>query len=169
MAVLSPHADHLTLAAPFHPELSSLARRCQGRWRGKAVGWIFARDQEQALREGCLRLWGVDGRPETMQDHVTLRIEARDQVVEGASPWEAFNDDIWLCGRQIAVRPPRGRIARPGKGIKFLAGLPRLHIMTTHHVIHIERGTVFLMREVPRMTLPWLQAALERHGTMTHA
>lgn len=164
MAILSVEENGLLLNAPYHPDLSSLVRPLNGRFRGKGIGWAFAPEHEQALRTICFRLWGVDGRPETMADRVALRIEARDRYVCN-SPWKTFNADLWLCGRQIAARPPGTRCARPGKGVKFLRGRPHLTVDTLSHSIFLEPGTAFLLRDVPRSTLPRFEEALIDHGS----
>jgi hypothetical protein len=164
MAILSVRENGLLLDAPYHPDLSRLVRPLGGRFRGKSLGWAFAPEHEAALRDLCLRLWGVDGRPETMADRVTLRIEARDRYV-CTSPWTAFNADLWLCGRQIANRPPGTHVARAGKGVKFLIGTPRLALDTISHSIRLDPGTIFLLRDVPRAAQPRFEAALVDHGT----
>lgn len=165
MAIITVSSDRVALQARYHPQLSERARRLRGRFHGKQTGWVFGMEHEQAVRDLCHALYGVDGRPETLAESVTLRIEACDRYVCPSTPWHAFNDDIWLCDRQIAVRPPGARIARPGRGVKFLAGLPHLSCSTISHDIRIDAGTVFLLKDVPRMALPRFEAALTDHGS----
>jgi len=165
MIIVSPHGAGLALSAPFHPELSAEARRLRGRFLGKDVGWVFDAARESDLRTLCDRIWGVDGTPQAASDTVTIRVTA----LEGWSTdmrWIG-GADLWLCGRQVAVTMAERRVSRPGKGVKFLEGRPRARFGAVDIVqTYLENGTVFTMKDVPRMALPRFQAAVDTHGEL---
>jgi len=166
MVVLSTVGAHIALNAPFHPDLSAHAARLSGRWRGKSIGWLFEAARENELRALCTELWGVDGSPEAAANTVTLQIETS----EGWSTdmcWVG-GVSIWLCGRQIAVSMPERGITRPGKGVKFLRGLPRARFGTLDAVqTYLENGTIFALRDVPGMAVSRFEAAVAGHGVLS--
>jgi len=157
--------DQIALAAPFHPKLSDAARRLNGQFRGKATGWVFARNREMDVRALCFEFWGVDGTPEAAADTATLRIETTDEDTL-SGPWTGSRE-IWLCGRQIAVSMADRHLIRPGRGVKFLHGRP-LSLSAYRLVcldLYLAPGTVFTLKDVPRMALPRYAAALDGIST----
>ncbi|AOX18644.1 hypothetical protein [Kozakia baliensis] len=165
MIIVSMHGAQLALQAPFHPQLGAEAHKLRGRFLGKQTGWVFDAAREHEVRAICGSLWGVDGTPEAAADTVTLTIEAN----EGWHPQMRWigGADLWLCGRQVAVTMMPRRITRPGRGVKFLKGLPRARFGTLDAVeTYLENGTVFTMKDVPRMAVPRFEAAVQTHGTL---
>jgi hypothetical protein len=165
MILITTKADRLELRAPFHPLLSPNARALGGRWRGSEVGWAVPVSQEEALRALCLRMWGVDGTPEASSDVVQLRIEVAERDIRFPI-WRAHNDSIYLVGREIAASLKNRRGARPGRGVKFLAGGPKCQTEMNDYWTSIANGSVFLVNDTPRMAVNRFREALEGHGQM---
>lgn len=165
MVVIEKAEDRLTLKAPYHPMLAGHARELQGRWRGAEAGWAFGVEQERALRERCVSLWGVDGTPEAAADTVTLRIE----VLSSGSPhsiWLATNDNLWLCGREIISRVKGRAIARAGRGVRFVEAMPQIGTGPGIWWVWAPAGAVFLLHDVPRMAVAKFEATLVDQGRL---
>jgi hypothetical protein len=165
MILITANADRLELQAPFHPLLSMNAKALGGRWRGSEVGWTIPIAQEAALRALCLRTWGVDGTPEASSDVVQLRIEVAERDIRFPI-WRAYNDAIYLVGREIAASLKNRRAARPGRGIKFLTGNPSCRTDMHAYWTTIPDGSIFLLKDTPRMAVDRFREALEGHGNM---
>lgn len=163
MVVIRTNGDRLELVAPFHPDLSMHAKRLDGRWRGQEIGWVFELGREDALRALCLRIWGVDGTPDAVADCVELRIEA-DYTDIWSAVWIAHDAPVYLVGREIAASLRNGRAARPGRGVKFLSGKPGCKTELHHTVTSIPHGSVFLLKDTPRMAVEHFERALHGHG-----
>ena len=129
------------------------------------MGWAVPVAQEEALRALCLRMWGVDGTPEASSDVVQLRIEVAEQDIRFPI-WRAYNDAVYLVGREIAASLKNRRGARPGRGVKFLAGSPKCQAEMNDYWTCIPNGSVFLLDDTPRMALDRFRKALEEHGTV---
>ncbi|MBX0345947.1 hypothetical protein K2X14_14005 [Acetobacter sp. TBRC 12305] len=153
------------MAAPFHPDLSPIAYGLRGRFLGKDAGWAFAPEHETRLREICMHLWGVDGRPGSMADTASIVVAVEEMSI-GTPIFRKFNADIYLGGRQIAGVPKSRPVARPGKGVRFLAGKPALSREGLGVWLTIPTGAEFSMT-VPRMALPFVTSCLAGHGHIT--
>jgi len=166
MAILSVDGAYITLEAPFHPELSTQARRYRGRFVGKGK-WRFEAKWESDLRAMCHMLFGVDGRPETVADQVDLTVAVEEN---GCSPlFRRFHDDIYLGGRQVAGVLKGRLIPRPGKGIRFVRGEPLLEHKGLQWWLWIPSGSEFIIRGVPRMAVPFMESKLDGHGRLLTA
>lgn len=165
MAIVTVAGGRVTLAAPFHPDMTHIAYGLRGRFLGKDVGWAFAPEHEPRLREICKLLWGVDGRPESMSDTATIVVTVDETSID-YPVFRKFNADIYLGGRQIAGVPKSRPVARPGKGVRFLAGKPALSREGLGVWLTIPTGAEFSMT-VPRMALPFVTSCLAGHGHIT--
>ncbi|MBB2199732.1 hypothetical protein [Gluconacetobacter dulcium] len=167
MAILSVDGAYITLDAPFHPELACQAGRYRGRFVGKGK-WRFDPKWEPELRAMCRLLFGVDGRPETVADQIDLTVAVNERSV--AYPlFRRFNADIYLGGRQVAGVLKGRTIARPGKGIRFVKGEPRLEPQGLAWWLSVPTGAEFIIRGVPRMAVPFMEAGLVDHGHLVAA
>lgn len=163
MAIVTIQDDRLVLQAPYHPDLALHARALGGHWKGTETGWSFAADRETELRQACLTLWGVDGRPEMLDDLVDLRIEVCETDTRYPL-WNRFRENIWLCGREL-VACPRGRqVARAGRGVKFIKGQPDYLTQGLKWWLVVENGAELLVQGVPRAAVDRYLAALAGHG-----
>jgi hypothetical protein len=165
MVLIQRNANGLELQAPFHPNLSLHAKALGGRWRGQEVGWVFSIDRAEALRALCLRVWGVDGTPEAFADLVQLRVEVDEQDIRYPI-WEGYNNAVYLVGREIAASLKNRRAARPGRGVKFLSGKPNCRTYLNAYWTTVPNGSVFLLKETPRMAVDRVRSALDGHGRM---
>lgn len=165
MIVIKMNAERLELHAPFHPSLSANARPLGGRWLGIDTGWVFPRMQEPELRALCIDLWGVDGTEAAAADTVHIQVTVGRLLVEDGV-FSAFNEAIYLVGREIAASLKNRRAARPGRGVKFLVGSPRCKAEDSYFWTTIADGSVFVMADTPRMALGSIARELENHGHM---
>ncbi|OUJ14297.1 hypothetical protein [Acetobacter sp. DsW_063] len=94
---------------------------------------------------------------EALADTVTVRPRFHE-----ATLWRTFARDIWLCGRQIASSRPGARpVAVPGRGVKFIAGRPRVEDGPTgSFILSKDPECVFTVRDAPRMALEAISIAL---------
>ncbi|MFT9161613.1 MAG: hypothetical protein ABF491_14810 [Acetobacter sp.] len=165
MAVVTVADGRITLTAPFHPDLSPIAYGLRGRFLGKDVGWAFVPEHEARLREICMHLWGVDGRAESMADTTSIIVTVEEMSI-GNPVFRKFNADIYLGGCQIAGVLKTRPVARPGKGVRFLAGKPVLSRDGLGVWLSIPTGAAFSLN-VPRMALPFVASCLAGHGHIT--
>ena len=125
------------------------------------------REHEPRLREICKLLWGVDGCPESMDDTATVVVTVEETSID-YPVFRKFDADIYLSGRQIAgVRKSRP-VARPGKGVRFLAGKPVLSREGLGVWLTIPCGAEFSMT-VSHMALPFITSCLVGHGHITQS
>ena len=136
----------------------------RGRWKGPEVGWVFERDHENALRAICVDLFGLDGHEESLKDAVDLEVTVDERAVS-RSVFEVHGRLISLLGREIAAPLPGRDVARPGRGVKFLEGQPLCRQSVEIYLLWIPNGSVFVMRDVPRMTLDRLIAGIGDAGS----
>ncbi|CAM2910015.1 hypothetical protein CFR75_12300 [Komagataeibacter xylinus] len=168
MAVITVLDGHITLKADFHPELATQARRYRGRFMGKETGWSFRHEHEEAVRNVCRTLYGVDGTPEAWADRCNVQIEVNEQNIR-TPLWRQFNADIYVAGRHVAgVFGPR-QVLRTGKGVKFLRGGPCCALQHGAYEMDVPSGTLLEIRNYPRAALDFLARCLEGHGSWTVA
>ena len=165
MVTIHSGDDRLELRAPFHPALPFRAKQIGGRWRGADTGWIFALEHEDAVRSICSDIWGVDGREETARDAVTLRVEVDERTVV-RSVFTAYSQPIYLVGREIADALKSRKTARPGRGIRFLVGRPCCLAHAQVYETYVPDGSVFVIRDVPRMAVPRFEQATGEAGSV---
>ena len=163
MVIVLATPDHLQLRAPYHPSLPFRAGQIGGKWRGAEIGWVFARDQEAAVRLMCLDIWGLDGREESLREMVALRITV-DERAAVRTVFEAINRPVYLVGREIAASLKNLKAARPGRGVRFISGQPRCRAQVDTWQTIIPNGAVFVIRDVPRTTVARLRAAVGSTG-----
>ena len=152
MVIISATEDRLELRAPYHPDLPSRAAQVGGRWRGSDIGWVFARDREAEVRSVCLGIWGHDGTPETAGDLVQIRISVNEHLLPRAV-FEAMEQPVYLVGHEIAAALKNRRAARPGRGVRFLAGKPTCIACSNTWRTSIPNGAVFVVEAAPRSTV----------------
>ncbi len=165
MVVIEARTDHLRLQTPYHPDLSLHTRPLGGLWRGQDVGWVFPNAQADALRALCLRMWGVDGTAEALHDLVHLRVEVDEQDLRFPI-WRSYNNPVYLVGRELAACLKSRNDARPGCGVKFLAGKPTCQIAINAYWTTILNRSVFLLMNTPRMAIDRFESALTGHGRL---
>ncbi len=168
MAVIIVSEGRITFKANYHPELAIQARRYDGRFVGKTIGWSFKPEHVEAVRNICRTLYGVDGTPEAWANRCDVQIEVNEE--DPHSPlWRRFNADIYVGGRHVAgVFGPR-QILRTGKGVKFLRGEPRCALQHGAYEMDVPSGTLLEIRNYPRAALDFLAGCLEGHGSWTLA
>jgi hypothetical protein len=165
MVVIEARVDRLELRAPYHPDLSLHAKSLGGLWRGQNVGWVFPKVQAEALRAFCLRMWGVDGTVEALRELVHVRVEVDEQDLRFPI-WRSYNNPVYLMGREIAASLKSRRAARPGRGVKFLAGKPTCQTEINAYWTTIPNGSVFLVKDIPHMAIDRFETALMGHGRL---
>ena len=164
MVLVVSKGDYIELRAPYHPGLLHHCRALGGRWKGADTGWVFAPDQEQALRAVCLDVFGLDGREELLQDCVELQVIVDERLVTRRT-FVSYNQPLFLLGREIAGRIPKREIARPGRGVRFLQGRPKVDASVEVWRVSVPNGSVFVIRDVPRVTVDRLIACIGDAGT----
>ena len=164
MVLVLAKADRVELRAPYHPTLPHRCRALGGRWQGAETGWVFAPDQEEALRAVCLDVFGLDGREEAPRDMVELRVVVDERAVI-RTVFKAFGRPIFLLGRQIAAAVPNRKTARPGRGIRFIRGRPICRPSVDIWQVSVPNGSVFVMCDVPRVTVARLIATIGDAGS----
>jgi hypothetical protein len=165
MVVIEVRADRLELRAPYHPDLSLHTKPLGGLWRGQDIGWTFPHAQAEALRALCLRMWGVDGTAEALHDLVHLRVEVDEQDLRFPI-WRSYNNPVYLVGREIAASLKSRSAARPGCGVKFLAGRPTFQTEVNAYWTTIPNRAVFLLMNTPRTAIDRFESALTGHGRL---
>jgi hypothetical protein len=110
-------------------------------------------------------MWGVDGTPEAFADLMQLRVEVDEQDIRYPI-WEGYNNAVYLVGREIAASLKNRRAARPGRGVKFLSGKPNCRTYLNAYWTTVPNGSVFLLKETPRMAVDRIRSALDGHGRM---
>ncbi|MBB2157360.1 hypothetical protein HLH33_13735 [Gluconacetobacter diazotrophicus] len=168
MAILSVDGAQLTLDAPYFPDLTAQASRYRGRFNRTRKCWVFDAKHEEELRAMCLRLYGVDGRPETAADVVDVTVAVEEMSVSYPL-FRKFNADIYVGGRHVAGVLKGRPIVRPGKGIRFLKQEPDLLREGLGWWLSIPSGAEFTMRSVARMALPFIESCLAGHGRVLGA
>ena len=94
-----------------------------------------------------------------------LRVEVDEQDIRYPI-WRGYNNAIYLVGREIAASLKNRRAARPGHGVKFLTGKPNCRTDLNAYWTTIPNGSVFLLKDTPRMAVDQIRSALEGHGRM---
>jgi hypothetical protein len=153
----------LELHAPYHPILPFRSKQIGGKWLGAEIGWVFPLEEEQALRRVCLDIWAVDGSPTSLDEWVELQITV-DERAPVRSVFVAYQSPIYLVGREIAAALRNRRGARPGRGVKFLAGKPHCLSSSNSWMTVIPNGSVFVIRDVPPSTTERFQEAVGNAG-----
>jgi hypothetical protein len=148
MVTIRVGKGRLELQAPYHPVLPFRSKQIGGRWFGDEIGWVFPLEAEQALRSVCLDIWAVDGSPASLDERVELQI-AVDERTPVRSVFVAYQSSIFLVGREIAASLKNRRGARPGRGVRFLAGKPRCRLSSNSWMTVVPNGWVFIVRDVP--------------------
>ena len=138
----------LELDAPYHPVLPFRSKQIGGKWLGSEAGWVFPLEKEEALRRVCLDIWAVDGSPLSLDERVELQITV-DERAPVRSIFVAYQSPIFLVGREIAASLKNLRAARPGRGVKFLAGKPCCVASSNSWMTIIPNGATFIIRDVP--------------------
>ena len=138
----------LELRAPYHPALPFRSKQIGGKWLGPEIGWAYPLEQEDALRRVCLDIWAVDGNPPSVGETLDLQITV-DERTPVRSVFIAYQSPIFLVGREIAASLKSLGGARPGRGVKFLAGKPRCVPSSNSWMTIIANGAVFVVRDVP--------------------
>jgi hypothetical protein len=109
---------------------------------------VFPLEKEDALRRVCLDIWAVDGSPSALDETVDLEV-----TVDERSPvraiFVAYQNPIFLVGREVAASLKNLRGARPGRGVKFLKGRPCCVSSSNSWMTIIPNGSVFVVRDVP--------------------
>jgi hypothetical protein len=153
----------LELQAPYHPVLPFRSKQIGGKWLGAEVGWVFPLEEEEALRRVCLDIWAVDGSPASLDTRVELQITV-DERAPVRSVFVAYQSPIFLVGREIAASLRNRRGARPGRGVRFLAGKPRCLSSSNSWMTVIPNGSVFILRDVPSGATEQFQEAVGGAG-----
>jgi hypothetical protein len=138
----------LELHAPYHPVLPFRSKQIGGKWLGPEVGWVFPLEEEEALRRVCLDIWAVDGSLSDLDEAVDLTITV-DERAPVRAIFVAYQSPIFLVGREVAASLKNLRGARPGRGVKFLQGIPRCVPSSNSWMTVIPNGSVFIIRDVP--------------------
>jgi hypothetical protein len=138
----------LELHAPYHPILPFRSKQIGGKWLGPEVGWVFPLEEEEALRRVCLDIWAVDGSLSDLDEAVDLTITV-DERAPVRAIFVAYQSPIFLVGREVAASLKNLRGARPGRGVKFLQGIPRCVPSSNSWMTVIPNGSVFIIRDVP--------------------
>jgi hypothetical protein len=165
MAIVKIAPDHLALQAPYHPALPHRCKQIGGRWMGNDYGWSFSLCEEQALRGICLDIWGVDGTPSAFDDTVDLQVTVMEEGPQ-RQVFEAYEEPVYLVGREIAAALKNRRAARPGRGIKFLIGKPHCFVSPSMWGTSIPNGSVFVIRQVPRSAANRFREAISLAGQL---
>jgi hypothetical protein len=148
MVTIRVAKGRLELQAPYHPILPFRSKQIGGKWLGPEIGWVFPLEEEQALRSVCLDIWAVDGSPASLDKTVELQITVGERAPV-RSIFVAYQSPIFLVGREIAASLKNRLGARPGRGVKFLAGKPRCVSSSNSWMTIIPDGAVFIIRDVP--------------------
>ena len=138
----------LELNAPYHPVLPFRSKQIGGKWLGPDTGWVFPLEEEEALRRVCLDIWAVDGFPSSSDKTVELHVTV-DERAPVRSIFVAYQSPIFLVGRELAASLKNLRGARPGRGVKFLAGKPCCVASSNSWMTIIPNGSIFIIRDVP--------------------
>ena len=153
----------LELQAPYHPILPFRSKQIGGKWLGPEIGWVFPLEEEQALRRVCLDIWAVDGSSAPLHERVELQITV-DERAPVRSVFVAYQSPIFLVGREIAAALRNRRGARPGRGVRFLAGKPQCLSSSNSWMTVIPNGSVFVIRDIPPSTAERFQEAVGNAG-----
>ena len=153
----------LELQAPYHPILPFRSKQIGGKWLGAEVGWVFPLEEEEALRRVCLDIWAVDGSPASLDTRVELQITV-DERAPVRTVFVAYQSPIFLVGREIAASLRNRRGARPGRGVRFLAGKPRCLSSSNSWMTVIPNGSVFIIRDVPAGATERIREAVGNAG-----
>jgi hypothetical protein len=148
MITIKVSGGRLELQAPYHPDLPFRSKQIGGKWLGAEIGWVFPLEEEQALRRVCLDIWAIDGLPSALDEMVELQISV-DERTPVRAIFVAYQGPIFLVGREIAASLKNRRGARPGRGVRFLAGKPRCISSSNSWMTTIPNQSVFIIRDVP--------------------
>lgn len=148
MILVKANPAGLALQAPYHPALPRHASAIGGRWMGRHAGWAFPHKAEPALRALCDAIWAVDGSPDAFATTVDLRVSV-DERTPVRRVFLAYEQPIYLVGREIAASLASRRAARPGRGVRFLEGGPCCLEASNTWSTLIPNGAVFIVRAVP--------------------
>jgi hypothetical protein len=159
MVMIKIESEHLALQAPYHPALPHRCKQIGGRWMGNAYGWSFSLHEEQAVRDICLDIWGVDGTPSALENMVDLKVTVAEEGPQ-RQVFQAYEEPVYLVGREIAAALKNHRAARPGRGIKFLIGKPHCFVSPSLWGTSIPNGSVFIIHEVPRVAADRFRKAI---------
>ena len=137
----------LELNAPYHPVLPIRSKQIGGKWLGPDTGWVFPLKEEEALRRVCLDIWAVDGSASCSDKTVDLHVTV-DERAPVRSIFVAYQSPIFLVGRELAASLKTLRGARPGRGVKFLAGKPCCVASSNSWMTIIPNGSIFIICDV---------------------
>lgn len=141
--------QYVEVESPYNPGFVEGSHRLAGKWVPSLKRWRFDRRDEQAVKDLCLSVYGMDGveKPEVVDAEVDIRGYSGD--MPGISGHE---DNIFLLGRQLAWRPGRDVPVRLGEGVRILSGdFGHRGGSAKYPKVYDDNGIVtLLVRDVPR-------------------
>src|SRR5262245_51736479 len=127
----------LRVTTPYHPSFPELARNLGGKWEADTKTWRFDVRDAERVKLLCKRIYGYGD-----TDLVTIRI---------AMEPHQYQRELWLCGRQIAIRRGRDSRVSLGEGVVLIAGgFPASGGSMKYPTLSPNEGTVLEVRDVPR-------------------
>lgn len=133
-------SEKLKLSSPYHPDLPARAKALGGKFSGEKKAWYFDVRDEARVRQLAVEIYGTDG--ETSET-VTLRVT----FPQG---WREAKDAVFVAGRCLARAYGRDSGAKLGAGVVLLKGDIDSGGSMRNWVTHIDPGSVFEIRDVPR-------------------
>lgn len=131
--------DKIAVHSPYNTKFVTLARRLGGKFEKGA--WVFDAREEEAVRAGCMKIYGEDGSGLTNFLTVKLTFVTEDYAVRKAY---AF------CGRSLARAYDRDSGAKIEEGVIVHAGNVKSGGSWANFQTIIEAGTVLEVRDMSR-------------------
>lgn len=131
--------------APYNHLFIQTARNLDGNWDGKSKAWIFNIQEEQAVRNACLRYYGTDG---VLTEQVDIRVSVGEDTV-----LRSCKKSLTLFGRVVAKGFGRDSGATTGQGIILESGGFSTGGSYINWTVYAYSDTTFIMRGVPKQLI----------------
>lgn len=105
--------DTIALRCPFHPDLSPLMRKLNGRWNPPL--WYLDEEDEDTVRNICYDIYGTTGNDNPELVTVRLQVSEDEDI-------EALQQGVFLGGRCIARATGRDSGAKLGPKVVVTEG-----------------------------------------------
>lgn len=106
--------ERLWVFSPYHPDFPARARELGGRWAASDKQWSFDPRDEERVKKVLREVYGEDGSP---ADLVTVKVD-----LDSLRDTCASNSQLFLFGREIAVRFGRDSHVKLGRGVVVTNG-----------------------------------------------
>ena len=137
--------DIFAVTCPFNPDVIAILKKMGGKWNAVAKTWSLPARVESEVRALLIDNFGTDNSMDSAIDTVTVRIVARDEIIENQG-------SIDFCGAIVARAFGRDSGATVGPAASLIGGDIKSGGSRQYWTTVVQKGAKFLV-ELPRNVL----------------